>query len=354
LINKHFCSSLLLITKEVFSDNHWSKKNEEWLKKKNSKNLKNAFTVSQPSQWWRSGLDFTNMFKRSFYARRLQKRKLTDDFSGFFALLGYTCAKAECKMLVKLTPYVSTSCPRTRTHTHTRTHTRIHSFLSLGHFSTLVCSSKWYTRWKKWKKEGRKKGPSSSLSLSLLHTLSLSHSLSLSLTHTHTLSLSLSLSHTHTHTPSLILFLAFSLPFLSLSLLSFSILLSFSLFFLSLSDFHFPFFVSLTLSFSISLSFSLYSLSDFHFPFLSLSLSLSLSLLFVFCLLKLLATFQSIIVDSLDNILEYIYTYKTLEDPLYSSLSRTPLSLTHTHKHTHTRNVEDTKGEEKIPQLTLA
>jgi hypothetical protein len=52
----------------------------------------------------KSGLDFTNMFKPSFYDPRSQKRKKYNQvFSVFFALLGSMPAKAACETLVKLT-----------------------------------------------------------------------------------------------------------------------------------------------------------------------------------------------------------------------------------------------------------
>jgi len=50
-----------------------------------------------------SGVTFINMFMQSFYTRRSQKHKMTDDFSVIFALLGSTVVKASHKMLMKLT-----------------------------------------------------------------------------------------------------------------------------------------------------------------------------------------------------------------------------------------------------------
>ncbi len=49
------------------------------------------------------GLYFTNMFMCSFYPQRSQKRKMTDDLTAFFVLLGSTHVKAARKMLVELT-----------------------------------------------------------------------------------------------------------------------------------------------------------------------------------------------------------------------------------------------------------
>jgi len=49
------------------------------------------------------GVDFTNMFTRSFYACRSQKRKILVKPSVFFVLVGSVCIKVACKMLVKLT-----------------------------------------------------------------------------------------------------------------------------------------------------------------------------------------------------------------------------------------------------------
>ena len=50
------------------------------------------------------GVNFINVFMRSFYALRSQKRKKMLDLTDFFALLGSACVKAAHKMLVKLTP----------------------------------------------------------------------------------------------------------------------------------------------------------------------------------------------------------------------------------------------------------
>ena len=51
-----------------------------------------------------SGVNFINVFARSFYARRFQKQKKLLEQTVFFALLGSACVKAAHKMLVKLTP----------------------------------------------------------------------------------------------------------------------------------------------------------------------------------------------------------------------------------------------------------
>ena len=52
----------------------------------------------------RSRVDFINVFTRSFYVRRSQKRKKLLDLTVFFVLLGSERVKAARKMLVKLTP----------------------------------------------------------------------------------------------------------------------------------------------------------------------------------------------------------------------------------------------------------
>ena len=49
------------------------------------------------------GVNFINLFTRSFYANRSQKRKKLLDLTVFFALLGSVCEKA-AQMMVKLTP----------------------------------------------------------------------------------------------------------------------------------------------------------------------------------------------------------------------------------------------------------
>ena len=51
------------------------------------------------------GVNFINVFKRSFYTRRFQKRKKLLELIIFFALLGSARVKVACKMLVKLTPW---------------------------------------------------------------------------------------------------------------------------------------------------------------------------------------------------------------------------------------------------------
>jgi hypothetical protein len=63
-----------------------------------------ASTHSQTSATIRlqSRVDITNMFTQSFYVRRSQKRKMANDFTVIFALLGYTNVKAGHKMLMKL------------------------------------------------------------------------------------------------------------------------------------------------------------------------------------------------------------------------------------------------------------
>ena len=53
-----------------------------------------------------SGVDFINVFTRSFYARRSPKRKKVFELTVFFALLGSARVKAARKMLAKLTPDV--------------------------------------------------------------------------------------------------------------------------------------------------------------------------------------------------------------------------------------------------------
>ncbi len=47
---------------------------------------------------------FINMFTRSSYLRRSQKRKMTNNLTVIFVLLGSTHVKAACKTLMKLTP----------------------------------------------------------------------------------------------------------------------------------------------------------------------------------------------------------------------------------------------------------
>ncbi len=50
------------------------------------------------------GLNFTNIFTLSFYARRSRKRKKTDCLAVFFVLLGFARAKAARRVLVKSAP----------------------------------------------------------------------------------------------------------------------------------------------------------------------------------------------------------------------------------------------------------
>jgi len=50
------------------------------------------------------GVNFINMFTQSFYTHRSQKRKLTNDWTVFFLLLGYAHVKTVGKTLVKSTP----------------------------------------------------------------------------------------------------------------------------------------------------------------------------------------------------------------------------------------------------------
>ena len=54
------------------------------------------------------GVNYINMFTRSFYAQGSQKHKKLLELAVFFALLGSVQVKAPCKMLVKLTPGVIT------------------------------------------------------------------------------------------------------------------------------------------------------------------------------------------------------------------------------------------------------
>ncbi len=55
------------------------------------------------------GLNFTNIFKLSFYARRSRKRKKTDDLTVFFMLLGSVSVKAVRRTLMKLSPALAPS-----------------------------------------------------------------------------------------------------------------------------------------------------------------------------------------------------------------------------------------------------
>ena len=50
------------------------------------------------------GVNFINVFMRSFYARRSLKHKKMLDLTVFFALLGSVCVKAARKMLVTFSP----------------------------------------------------------------------------------------------------------------------------------------------------------------------------------------------------------------------------------------------------------
>jgi len=56
------------------------------------------------------GLNFTNIFTLSFYARRSQKHKKTDNLSVFFTLLGSTHVKAVRRTFMKFSPDVTTTC----------------------------------------------------------------------------------------------------------------------------------------------------------------------------------------------------------------------------------------------------
>ena len=51
-----------------------------------------------------SGVNFINVFTPSFYTCRSRERKKLPKLTVFFALLGFACVKAACKMLVKLSP----------------------------------------------------------------------------------------------------------------------------------------------------------------------------------------------------------------------------------------------------------
>jgi len=51
-----------------------------------------------------SGLNFTNTFTLSYYARRSRKSKKTDDLTVFFTLLGSVRIKAVRRTLMKLSP----------------------------------------------------------------------------------------------------------------------------------------------------------------------------------------------------------------------------------------------------------
>jgi len=50
------------------------------------------------------GVDFINIFMLSFYMPRSQKHKRQQSAQCIIVLVGSTCAKAACKMLVKLAP----------------------------------------------------------------------------------------------------------------------------------------------------------------------------------------------------------------------------------------------------------
>ncbi len=56
-----------------------------------------------------TGVNFTNTFTLSFYARRSRKRKNTDNLTVFFTHLGSSRVKAVCRKLMKLTPSVNSS-----------------------------------------------------------------------------------------------------------------------------------------------------------------------------------------------------------------------------------------------------
>jgi len=47
-----------------------------------------------PAKGGKPGLNFTNIFTLSFYARRSRKHKMTDDLTVFFTLLGSVSVKA--------------------------------------------------------------------------------------------------------------------------------------------------------------------------------------------------------------------------------------------------------------------
>ncbi len=53
---------------------------------------------------YKAGVNFTNIFTLSFYARRSQKHKKTDDLTVFFTLLGPASIKAIHRTLMKLSP----------------------------------------------------------------------------------------------------------------------------------------------------------------------------------------------------------------------------------------------------------
>ena len=54
--------------------------------------------------YWKSGVNFINVFTRSFYTSRSQRRKKLLDLTLFFALTGSAIVKAARIMMVKLTP----------------------------------------------------------------------------------------------------------------------------------------------------------------------------------------------------------------------------------------------------------
>ena len=66
-----------------------------------------------------SGVNFINVFTRSFYANRSQKRKKLLDLTGLFVLLGSARVKAAHKMLVKLAPDCCGCCTSVTTTTTT-------------------------------------------------------------------------------------------------------------------------------------------------------------------------------------------------------------------------------------------
>ena len=51
-----------------------------------------------------TGVNFINVFTRSFHMHRSQKRKRNSQVKHLFALLWYAWLKTACKMLMKLTP----------------------------------------------------------------------------------------------------------------------------------------------------------------------------------------------------------------------------------------------------------
>jgi len=65
-----------------------------------------TFKLTNRRDWMTTGVNFINVLLGAFTRADPKSTKKTDDLTVFFALSGSACAKAACRMLMKLTPGV--------------------------------------------------------------------------------------------------------------------------------------------------------------------------------------------------------------------------------------------------------